>query len=92
MAKYLVTVKDGRLGKARQIRPFRVEYEGLPGDLDKLQDVAVRHIARFAGTKRIAIAMEFPSDTAAIYTNVYCDRSETPIGRVKFDPIKEETA
>jgi hypothetical protein len=34
--------------------------------------------------------MEFPSDTAAIYTNVYCDRSETPIGRVKFDPIKEE--
>lgn len=91
MAKYLVTVKDGRLGKARQVRPFKIEYEGRPGDIDKLHDAAVHAVARFVGTKRVIFALEFPPSTPAIYTDVYKDDCETPVGRVKFDPIEEET-
>lgn len=90
--EYLLTVKDGRLGKARQIRPFKVGYIGRPGDLDELVEVAAKHLKRFSGSRHVDLVLELPANTSTIYANVYCDRSQTPIGRVKFDHIKEEQA
>lgn len=89
--QYLVTVKDGRIGKSRQIKPFKIEYIGRSGNLDELAETAERSLVRFAGTKRVTVAIQLPPNTETIYADVYCDRSETPIGRVKFDRIKEET-
>lgn len=55
MAEYLVTPDRGRVGKARQVKPFVVKYDGLPGDLDKLK-IAHTNGLRAHSHKRLRIA------------------------------------
>jgi multidrug efflux pump subunit AcrB len=88
--QYLLTVKDGRIGKSRQIRPFKVGYEGRHGNLDELAAAAERALARFAQTKHVDVIIDLLPDRTEIHADVYCDKSNTPIGRVKFEKIEEE--
>lgn len=90
--QYLLTVKDGRIGKSRQIKPFRVGYDGRHGDIDALIAAAERALARFAQTKRVDVVIELLPNREEIHADVYCDKSNTPIGRVKFNKIEEEVS
>lgn len=51
MATYLLTPKDGRVGKARQVKPFTVSYVGAPGDLDKLAQACTDGLRKYANKK-----------------------------------------
>lgn len=89
--KYLVTVKDGRLGKARQIAPFEIEVKALHGDWDKIEEELARHIARYCKTKGIWTELHLPPDTAAYYGAVYTKGNPTLMGMVRIDRIEEST-
>ena len=88
--QYLLTVKDGRIGKARQIKPFKVGYDGRHGDLDELRNVAERRLARFAQTRRVDVVFDLLPNRTELHAYVYCDKSNTPIGHIKFEKIEEE--
>lgn len=91
--QYLLTVKDGRIGKSRQIKPFKVGYDGRHGDLDELAQVAERRLARFAQTKQVDVIFDILPDRTELHADVYCSKSNTPIGRIKFEKIEiEETS
>jgi hypothetical protein len=51
MAKYLVSPVKGRVGKARQVKPFEIEYAGLHGDLDKLKATHTDGLRKYAHKK-----------------------------------------
>lgn len=87
--RYKVTAQNGRIGKARQIEPFEIEVKALPHNLDKMRDEVCRAISRFARTKGLDVVLSLPPGTAAIYGDVYSNLSNTPIGRIRFDLIKE---
>lgn len=88
--QYLLTVKDGRIGKSRQIKPFKVGYDGRHGNLDELANAAERALARFAQTKQVDVIFELLPNRTELHAHVYCNKSETPIGYIKFEKIEEE--
>lgn len=90
--RYLVTAKDGRIGKSRQVQPFEIEVKALPHDLDRIRDETCRVISRFAKTKGLDIVLFLPEGTSALYANVYSSLSNTPIGALKFEQLEEDDA
>lgn len=86
---YRVFVKDGRIGKARQIAPFDIEVKALPHDLDRIRDEVCRHISRYAKTKGTDVIFDLRPDTHFIYADVYSNLSNQPIGLIKLEQIKE---
>lgn len=88
--RYQVTVKGGRIGKARQVPDFKIEVKARPHDLDRIRDEVCRRISHYARTKGTDVALQLPPNTDAIYGDVYCDLSEHPIGRIKLELLMDE--
>jgi len=88
--RYLVKVKDGRIGKARQIKPFEIEVKSLPHDLDKIADELCRYISRYTKTKGTDVQIILPPRTTSLYAEVYSSHSQTAVGLVRIDQIEED--
>jgi hypothetical protein len=89
MAKYLLTPKDGRVGKARQVKPFDVSYDGLPGDLNKLAQACTDGLRKYANKKYgiFSIVTVRPNDSFRYAVTLY--HNGQPLAEADAEAVEE---
>ena len=92
VVRYLITPKDGRIGKARLIKPFEMQADGRPHNLDRIQSMVMTSVKRYVKDRTafgvIDIDREHNGPHLRFLLEVFCDRSVKPIATIKIEEIE----